>query len=117
MWRSLGVWAFRSGQPWRVVTRLAQEWGKWNLMAVDTDSPCPCGGLYPAGVCPLGHDERTTMRLSDFEIRSDVAIEAAADALLAVCALQTGTDPRLAWERAQRVLEYVYRKAERESRG
>ena len=24
-------------------------------MSVDTDSPCPCGGPYPAGVCPGPH--------------------------------------------------------------
>jgi hypothetical protein len=40
--------------------------------------------------------------------RQDVAIEAAADALLAVCALQTGTDPRPAATRAVLAITTVY---------
>jgi hypothetical protein len=39
--------------------------------------------------------------------RFDIAIEAAADALLAVSALQTGTDPMTAYRRAHRALHAV----------
>ena len=47
--------------------------------------------------------------------RLNTAIEAAADALLAVCALQTGTDPDLAAIRARQAISAVYARAEREA--
>jgi hypothetical protein len=50
------------------------------------------------------------------EERLDTAIEAAADSLLAVCALQTGTDPKLAAMRAVEAITAVYERAESESR-
>ena len=43
--------------------------------------------------------------------RQDWAIEAAADALLAVCALQTGTDPERAIKRALRAIAAVNARA------
>lgn len=47
--------------------------------------------------------------------RVDVAIEAAADSLLAVCALQTGTDPDAAIRRALLAIATVNRRAEEEA--
>ena len=47
--------------------------------------------------------------------RQNVAIEAVADALLAVCALQTGTDPGKALRRGFDALQTVYVRAEREA--
>jgi len=44
----------------------------------------------------------------------DVAIEAAADALLAVCAVQTGTDPIRALARAHAAIATVADRAEAE---
>jgi hypothetical protein len=49
--------------------------------------------------------------------RQNTAIEAAADALLAVCALQTGTDPLNAMNRATLALLDVLDRAEREHHG
>lgn len=46
--------------------------------------------------------------------RFDVAIEAAADALLAVSALQTGADPVAAIKRAHMAIAAVVRRAESE---
>lgn len=46
--------------------------------------------------------------------RVDVAIESAADTLLAVCALQTGTDPTAAMNRALLAIADVYTHAEDE---
>lgn len=46
--------------------------------------------------------------------RNDVAIEATADALLAVCALQTGDDPTAAFTRAQAAMLAVYNRAAKE---
>lgn len=51
-----------------------------------------------------------------FEDRTDVAIAAAADALLAVCALQTGIDPHLAVIRAVQAIRLVTAQAEAEAR-
>jgi hypothetical protein len=51
---------------------------------------------------------------TDNRIRTNVAIEAAADALLAVCALQTGLDPDRAIARAMAAITAVYRRAEQE---
>jgi hypothetical protein len=53
--------------------------------------------------------------LTDDAARLDTAIEAAADALLAVCAVQTGTDPGDAARRALDAIAVVYGRAERES--
>lgn len=47
--------------------------------------------------------------------RQNTAIEAAADALLAVCALQTGLDPMAAASRAQAALVAVLARAEAEA--
>lgn len=47
--------------------------------------------------------------------RVDIAIEASADALLAVCALQTGTDPMMAVARALQAIATVADRAEREN--
>jgi hypothetical protein len=47
--------------------------------------------------------------------RQNVAIEAVADALLAVCALQTGLDPMAAASRAQAALVAVLARAEAEA--
>lgn len=44
--------------------------------------------------------------------RQTVAIDAAADALLAVCALQTGTDRDKAVARAHAAIATVYRRTE-----
>jgi 2C-methyl-D-erythritol 2,4-cyclodiphosphate synthase len=51
------------------------------------------------------------------EDRTDVAIHAAADALLAVCALQTGYDPAKARARAVRAVASVFEQAKREHEG
>ena len=48
--------------------------------------------------------------------RLDVAIEAAADALLAVCAAQMGTDPKAAAMRAAEALTVLYERARQEQR-
>lgn len=48
------------------------------------------------------------------ESRTDIAIDATADALLAVCALQTGMDPRQAATRAVVAITAVYERTKRE---
>ncbi len=48
--------------------------------------------------------------------RQNLAINAAADALLAVCALQTGLDPWTAYRRAHTALGEVLKAAEAEAR-
>jgi len=53
---------------------------------------------------------------TELEARTDLAIEAAADALLAVCALQTGLDPLSAMTRATKALRDVFDRAEQEQR-
>lgn len=50
----------------------------------------------------------------DWHARTDVAIAAAADALLTVCALQTGTDPHRSRARALAAINAVFEQAERE---
>lgn len=47
--------------------------------------------------------------------RQSMAIEASADALLAVCAVQTGTDPEAAVNRALEAIAAVIARAEREA--
>jgi hypothetical protein len=59
----------------------------------------------------LGPPEAVT-----FAERTDVAIAAAADALLAVCALQTGLDPWRAAQRAGEAIRDVLVQAETEAR-
>lgn len=49
--------------------------------------------------------------------RENLAIEASADALLAVCALQTGTSPLHAMDRAMAALMTVFARAAREAEG
>lgn len=49
------------------------------------------------------------------EDRIEVAIHAAADALLAVCALQTGHDPFKARQRAVAAVASIYEQAKREA--
>jgi hypothetical protein len=55
--------------------------------------------------------------VSRLEDRVVLAIEAAADALLSVCALQTGTEPEAARARAKRAIDDVWRRAEAEAAG
>lgn len=50
--------------------------------------------------------------------RTDIAIEAVADALLTLCALQTESeDPRLAYHRAIKAMATVAKRAAEEARG
>jgi hypothetical protein len=49
--------------------------------------------------------------------RLDIAIHAAADALLAVCAVKTGLDPTRAVRAARVAVQDVAMRAEREARG
>jgi ribonucleotide monophosphatase NagD (HAD superfamily) len=53
--------------------------------------------------------------LTDDGDRTDTAIEAAADALLAMCAVQTGANPADAARRALDAIATVYGRAEREA--
>jgi hypothetical protein len=52
---------------------------------------------------------------TEHRARLDMAIEAAADAFLAVCSIQTGTDPMAAVDRAVAAIKTVMRRAEAEA--